>query len=293
MSETETRNKNYMNIEEWDNKSILSGLMESQNKAFTAVKSSLGEIEKAVSLAVAKINSHSSSKIIYVGSGTSGRIGMLDGVELIPTFGWPSDRLKFCFSGKDVSKPSEGSEDDIELARNDFNKSNVSLNDVVICIAASGTTKYTVTILEMAKKMGSLTIAIFNNNKSSLLDSADIKIYLPSGAEFVAGSTRLSAGTSQKISLNLFSTCLMIRLHKVYKGFMVDMKVTNTKLRNRAESMVAEITSCDLSKAREILVKANYNIKLAILMLNNFSKEDSIKLLNDSGGNLHLSLIHI
>ena len=287
MSETETRNKNYKNIEEWDNKSILSGLMESQNKAFTAVKSSLGEIEKAVSLAVEKINSHSSSKIIYVGSGTSGRIGMLDGVELIPTFGWPSDRLKFCFSGKDVSKPSEGSEDDIELARNDFNKSNVSLNDVVICIAASGTTKYTVTILEMAKKMGSLTIAIFNNNKSSLLDSADIKIYLPSGAEFVAGSTRLSAGTSQKISLNLFSTCLMIRLHKVYKGFMVDMKVTNTKLRNRAESMVAEITSCDLSKAREILVKANYNIKLAILMLNNFSKEDSIKLLNDSGGNLH------
>ena len=287
MSETETRNKKYMNIEEWDNKSILSGLMESQNKAFTAVKSSLGEIEKAVSLAVEKINSHSSSKIIYVGSGTSGRIGMLDGVELIPTFGWPSDRLKFCFSGKDVSKPSEGSEDDIELARNDFNKSNVSLNDVVICIAASGTTKYTVTILEMAKKMGSLTIAIFNNNKSSLLDSADIKIYLPSGAEFVAGSTRLSAGTSQKISLNLFSTCLMIRLHKVYKGFMVDMKVTNTKLRNRAESMVAEITSCDLSKAREILVKANYNIKLAILMLNNFSKEDSIKLLNDSGGNLH------
>ena len=287
MSETETRNKKYMNIEEWDNKSILSGLMESQNKAFTAVKSSLGEIEKAVSLAVTKINSHSSSKIIYVGSGTSGRIGMLDGVELIPTFGWPSDRLKFCFSGKDVSKPSEGSEDDIELARNDFNKSNVTSNDVVICIAASGTTKYTVTILEMAKKMGSLTIAIFNNNKSSLLDSADIKIYLPSGAEFVAGSTRLSAGTSQKISLNLFSTCLMIRLHKVYKGFMVDMKVTNTKLRNRAERMVAEITSCDLPKAREILVKANYNIKLAILMLNNFSKEDSIKLLNDSGGNLH------
>ena len=146
MSETETRNKDYINIEEWDNKSILSGLMESQNKAFTAVKSSLGEIEKAVSLAVAKINSHSSSKIIYVGSGTSGRIGMLDGVELIPTFGWPSDRLKFCFSGKDVSKPSEGSEDDIELARNDFNKSNILSNDVVICIAASGTTKYTVTI---------------------------------------------------------------------------------------------------------------------------------------------------
>ena len=109
------------NIEEWNNKSILSGLMESQQKAFDSVKNSLGEIENAVSLAVKKIQKHSSSKIVYVGSGTSGRIGMLDGVELIPTFGWSNERLKFCFSGKDVSKPSEGSEDDIELAKNDFN----------------------------------------------------------------------------------------------------------------------------------------------------------------------------
>ena len=147
MSETELRNINYANIEQWDNESILSGLMKSQLKAFDSVENSLGEIENAVSLAVKKIQKHSSSKIVYVGSGTSGRIGMLDGVELIPTFGWPNERLKFCFSGKDVSKPSEGSEDDIELAKNDFKKSNITSNDVVICIAASGTTKYTVEIL--------------------------------------------------------------------------------------------------------------------------------------------------
>ena len=107
MSETEVRNINYAKIEEWDNASILSGLMKSQQKAFDSVKNSLGEIENAVSLAVKKIQKHSSSKIVYVGSGTSGRIGMLDGVELIPTFGWSKERLKFCFSGKDVSKPSE------------------------------------------------------------------------------------------------------------------------------------------------------------------------------------------
>ena len=286
MSETEVRNINYANIEKWDNTSILSGLMKSQQKAFDSVKNSLGEIENAVSLALQRLQNYSSSKIVYVGSGTSGRMGMLDGVELIPTFGWPNERLKFCFSGKDLSKPSEKSEDDIELARNDFNKSNITSSDVVICIAASGTTKYTVSILEMAKKIGALTIAIFNN-KSSLLNNADAKIYLSSGSEFLAGSTRLAAGTSQKITLNLFSTCLMIRLHKVYKGFMVDMKVTNSKLRNRAEKMVSEITACDLSKARKILVDTNYNIKLSILMLNNYSKEEALKLLHQSSGNLH------
>ncbi len=287
MSETEIRNKKYVNIEEWDNKSILSGLMESQQKAFDTVKNSLGEIESAVSLAVKKIQKYKSSQIVYVGSGTSGRIGMLDGVELIPTFGWPNNRLKFCFSGKDVSKPSEGSEDDIELAKNDFQKSNITSNDVVICVAASGTTKYTVAILEMAKKIGAMTIAIFNNNKSTLLNKADVKIYLSSGSEFLAGSTRLAAGTSQKITLNLFSTCLMIRLHKVYKGFMVDMKVSNAKLRKRAESMLSEITSCDIFRAHEILVETNYNIKLSILMLNNYSKDEAMKLLNDNDGNLH------
>ena len=261
--------------------------MESQQKAFDSVKNSLGEIEIAVSLAVKKIQKYKSSQIVYVGSGTSGRIGMLDGVELIPTFGWPNNRLKFCFSGKDVSKPSEGSEDDIELAKNDFQKSNITSNDVVICVAASGTTKYTVAILEMAKKIGAMTIAIFNNNKSTLLNKADVKIYLSSGSEFLAGSTRLAAGTSQKITLNLFSTCLMIRLHKVYKGFMVDMKVSNAKLRKRAENMLSEITSCDISRAHEILLETNYNIKLSILMLNNYSKGEAIKLLNDNDGNLN------
>ena len=286
MSETEKRDKKNINIEEWDNESILSGLMDSQHEAFDAVKSSLVDIEKAVSLAVTKIQNNSSSQIVYVGSGTSGRIGILDGVELIPTFGWPNERLKFCFSGKDVSKPSEGSEDDIELAKNDFHKSNITSKDVVICVAASGSTKYAVSILDMAKQIGALTIAIFNN-KSALLNKADINIYLNTGSEFLAGSTRLAAGTSQKITLNLFSTCLMIRLHKVYKGFMVDMKVTNSKLRDRAENMVAEITSCDLSKAHKILVETNYNIKLSILILNDYSKEEAIKLLNDSYGNLH------
>jgi len=286
MSETEKRDKKNINIEEWDNKSILSGLMDSQHEAFDAVKSSLVDIEKAVSLAVTKIQNNSSSQIVYVGSGTSGRIGILDGVELIPTFGWPNERLKFCFSGKDVSKPSEGSEDDIELAKNDFHQSNITSKDVVICVAASGTTKYAVSILNMAKQIGALTIAIFNN-KSALLNKADVNIYLNTGSEFLAGSTRLAAGTSQKITLNLFSTCLMIRLNKVYKGFMVDMKVTNSKLRDRAENMVAEITSCDLSKAHKILVETNYNIKLSILILNDYSKEEAIKLLNDSYGNLH------
>ena len=136
MSETEIRNKNHIDIEEWDNKSILLGLMDSQHKAFNAVKSSLSEIENAVSLALQRLQNYSSSKIVYVGSGTSGRMGMLDGVELIPTFGWPNERLKFCFSGNNLSKPSEKSEDDIQIAKNDFKMKFVNNNSAITHKAA-------------------------------------------------------------------------------------------------------------------------------------------------------------
>ena len=286
MYETEIRNNEFENIEKWSNELILKRMLESQRNAFDAVKNNLKPIEKAVSLAVKKLKNYN-SKIVYVGAGTSGRIGILDGVELIPTFGWPKNRVNFCFSGIDVKKASEGSEDNIKLALKHFKEVDITEHDVVLFLAASGSTIYTNTILEKSKSLGALTVSFSNNKKSKLLESSDVSIYLNTGHEFLAGSTRLSAGTSQKIALNLFSTCLMIRLNKVYKGFMVDMKVTNSKLRNRAENMVTEITASDPTKAREILDDTNYNIKLSILMLNNYSKEEALKLLHQSSGNLH------
>ena len=289
MYETEIRNKEFEDIEKWNNKLILKTMLESQNNAFDAVKKDLKSIETAVSLATKKLK-NDSAKIVYVGAGTSGRIGILDGVELIPTFGWPENRIDFCFSGIDVKRASEGSEDNIELALNHFKKVNIRKDDVVLCLAASGSTIYTNTILEKSKSLGALTISFSNNKKSKLLVSSDVSIYLNTGHEFLAGSTRLSAGTSQKIALNLFSTCLMIRLNKVYKGFMVDMKATNAKLRRRAEKMLVDITSCDPLKANKTLLKTDYNIKLSIMMINNFSKKKALEALEKTEGNIDKAL---
>lgn len=289
MVKTEERNIDFENIEKWDNASILKGMLISQEAAILAVEKASKSIENAISLAEETLK-NDKSKIIYVGAGTSGRIGILDGVELIPTFGWPEERVDFCFSGVEVKKTSEGSEDDKELADKHFKNTKIKKGDVVLCLAASGSTIYTKTIIKKSKEVGAITISFSNNIKSSLSQYSDVSIFLNTGAEFLAGSTRLSAGTSQKIALNMFSTCLMIRLNRVYKGFMVEMKATNIKLKLRAEKILSDITNCNLQKARKVLEENNYNIKLSLMIINKFPKDKALKVLNECNGNLHKAL---
>ena len=289
MVKTEERNIDFENIEKWDNASILKGMLISQEAAILAVEKASKSIENAISLAEETLK-NDKSKIIYVGAGTSGRIGILDGVELIPTFGWPEERVDFCFSGVEVKKTSEGSEDDKELADKHFKNTKIKKGDVVLCLAASGSTIYTKTIIKKSKEVGAITISFSNNVKSSLSQYSDVSIFLNTGAEFLAGSTRLSAGTSQKIALNMFSTCLMIRLNRVYKGFMVEMKATNIKLKLRAEKILSSITNCNLQKARKVLEENNYNIKLSLMIINKFPKDKALKVLNECNGNLHKAL---
>ena len=289
MVKTEERNIDFENIEKWDNASILKGMLISQEAAILAVEKASKSIENAISLAEETLK-NDKSKIIYVGAGTSGRIGILDGVELIPTFGWPEERVDFCFSGVEVKKTSEGSEDDKELADKHFKNTKIKKGDVVLCLAASGSTIYTKTIIKKSKEVGAITISFSNNVKSSLSQYSDVSIFLNTGAEFLAGSTRLSAGTSQKIALNMFSTCLMIRLNRVYKGFMVEMKATNIKLKLRAEKILSSITNCNLQKARKVLEENNYNNKLSLMIINKFPKDKALKVLNECNGNLHKAL---
>ena len=289
MVKTEERNIDFENIEKWDNASILKGMLKSQEAAILAVEKASKSIENAISLAEETLK-NDKSKIIYVGAGTSGRIGILDGVELIPTFGWPEERVDFCFSGVEVKKTSEGSEDDKELADKHFKNTKIKKGDVVLCLAASGSTIYTKTIIKKSKEVGAITISFSNNIKSSLSQYSDVSIFLDTGPEFLAGSTRLSAGTSQKIALNMFSTCLMIRLNRVYKGFMVEMKATNIKLKLRAEKILSDITNCNLQKARKVLEENNYNIKLSLMIINKFPKDKAVKVLNECNGNLHKAL---
>jgi len=286
MKETEKKNKSFDTIENWEIKKLLEELLQSQIKSFNAVKNALNEIELAVSSSLKKIKKRN-SKIVYVGAGTSGRIGALDGVELIPTFGWPDDRVQFCFSGDDPLKATEGSEDSEELAVEHFNKKNINQDDVVIGLAASGSTKYTLKIIELSRNMGALTIGISNNKNSLLLNVAEMKICLETGSEFLAGSTRLAAGTSQKIALNLFSTSLMIKLNRVYKGFMIDVVASNEKLKKRSQYILSEITGCSEETAIKLLKQTNYNIRLSLMLYHNYTIEDAQKILEENDNDLH------
>ena len=286
MKDTEKKEAIYGNIETWETHKLLEELLQSQTKSFNAVKNALNEIELAVSSSLKKIKKKN-SKIIYVGAGTSGRIGALDGVELNPTFGWPNDRVQFCFSGDDPLKASEGSEDSEELAVEHFNNKNINQDDVVIGLAASGSTKYTLKIIELSKNIGALTIGISNNKNSLLLNIAEMKICLETGSEFLAGSTRLAAGTSQKIVLNLFSTSLMIKLNRVYKGFMIDVVASNEKLKKRSQYILSEITGCSEETAIKFLKKTNYNIRLSLMLFHNYTIEDAQKILEENDNDLH------
>jgi len=289
--ETEFRSARYEGLETWSSHEILSALLGGQHQALNAVFAALPKLNEAISAAVLRL-SNEVGRIIYVGAGTSGRLAVLDGIELTPTFGWPVERLKYLFAGGDAgfSHAIEGAEDDAQAGRAEILALNPTFDDIVIGLAASGTTPYTRAAIKAARKAGALTISFANNPQAPLLNDAEFGILLRSGAEVLSGSTRLGAGTSQKIALNLFSTTLMIGLNKVHQGYMVDMQASNEKLILRAQRMVMEITGCDLQKATFALEKSDYHTKLAVLIVQGQDKDEALSALKRHNGNLAAAL---
>ena len=205
------------------------------------------EIMLTIKDTITKLTSHLKlsdvSRLIYVGAGTSGRIGIQDGVELYPTFGWPLERLDFIIAGgyQALFKPIENAEDDITEAKKIFEEKNINKFDVVFGIAASGNTPFTCKFLELSNKVNAMTIAISNNPTGRLLGYGDIKLILNTKQEILAGSTRLKAGTAQKICLNIISTMVMTNLGFVKKGKMSNLIATNDKLKNRKKLIQNEL----------------------------------------------------
>ena len=236
---TETILKSELHIDTLNNSQALNVMINNHLRAFDEVKNSLNAIELAVTRIVSFLSKNPKSKIIYVGAGTSARIAVQDGVELYPTFGWPSKRVRFIIAGgkKALTKSIEGAEDLKNQNIHEIVKNIIKPIDVVIGLAASGSTKFTVDVIKLANKSGALTIGISNNVKSELERNAMIPIILNTGAEVVAGSTRLKAGTAQKICLNLISTLVMTRLGKVKKGMMNNLIATNRKLFKRKKQI--------------------------------------------------------
>lgn len=289
--ETERRSPRFDGLDGWPTRDVLQALLGGQVQALHAVSAALPALDEAVTAAADRLRS-STGRLIYAGAGTSGRLAMLDGVELTPTFGWPHDRVAYLFAGGEggLQVAVEGAEDDRRAAAREITELSVGPDDVVIGIAASGTTPYTCQILEIARASGALTIAMASNAPSPLLEVAELPVILASGAEVLAGSTRLGAGTAQKAALNLFSTALMVRLNKVHRGYMVDMQATNEKLQGRAKRMVREITGCDEHTAVKALAETGGHTKSAVLVASGCSATKAEELLSLYDGNLGRAL---
>jgi N-acetylmuramic acid 6-phosphate etherase len=236
---TEALPENDLHVDKLQTSDALSLMLESQAGAIPALQAALPAIEKAAIAAYHKLSMTSHGRLIYAGAGTSARIGFQDGAELLPTFSWPKSRIEFLIAGGQLALLGaiENAEDDADAGATDFAKIEAGVDDVVIGLAASGQTPYTLGVMSAAQNAGAITIGIANNPDTPLLKATSYPILLATGGEIIAGSTRLKAGTSQKICLNLISNIIMVKMGFVANGMMVAMVPTNEKLRRRREQI--------------------------------------------------------
>lgn len=263
---TEARNPRTASIDRCDTLAVLQLLHAEDASVAAVVRAALPQLALAVDAAVAALRAQ--GRLIYVGAGTSGRLGVLDAVECVPTFGVEPWQVVGLIAGGDeaLRRAIEGAEDDSSAGRRDLEALQPSPHDLVVGLAASGRTPYVLGALEAAHGAGACTAAIACSEPSPLLEAADIPIPLVVGPEAIAGSTRLKAGTAQKMALNLLSTATMVRLGKVYGNLMVDVRVTNRKLARRAVGIVCEVTGVEEAKAARLLAETGWRVKPAIVM---------------------------
>jgi N-acetylmuramic acid 6-phosphate etherase len=258
--------------------------------AVAAVRAELAAIERAALAIETRLRGN--GRLVYVGAGTSGRLAVQDGAELIPTFNWPSERLLLLMAGgKDaLLRATEGAEDETDAAKRAIQEHDIGAADAVVAVAASGTTPFTLACMREAKRCGALAVGIANNRSTPILEEADCPIWLDTGAEPIAGSTRMKAGTAQRVTLNLLSTLVMIRLGRVYKGLMVDVQAINAKLVERTASILHRLSGRSSEEVHDALARAGGNIKIAMLLLQGCTIDQAAALLERSGGRLRTAL---
>jgi N-acetylmuramic acid 6-phosphate etherase len=263
---TEQRNPRTADIDRLSTQEILQLINEEDATVAAAVRNALPAVAQAVDAITERLRD--GGRLIYVGAGTSGRLGVLDAAECVPTFGVQPGLVRALIAGGDVAITGsvEGAEDDSQAGRDDLLAIDISNQDVVVGIAASGRTPYVLGALEAANEAGALTIAISCNLPAPLLEIAQIGIAAPVGPEVIGGSTRMKAGTAQKLILNMLSTATMIQLGKVYSNLMVDVKVTNQKLAERARRIVSEIAGVSDERALQLLTQTGNEVKTAIVV---------------------------
>lgn len=291
---TESRNQNTLNIDKVSTLEMVKMINNEDKKVAEAVEAELPRIAEAIDEIAIRMNK--GGRLIYIGAGTSGRLGILDASECPPTYGVSEELVQGVIAGghEAIFRAKEGAEDSKELAVEDLNNKKITENDIIVGLAASGRTPYVIGGLEYANKVGAMTIAITCNAGSEVSKAAKISIAPVVGPEVVTGSTRLKSGTAQKLVLNMLSTGTMIKLGKVYGNLMVDVRATNEKLVERAKKIVCEATGVTREEAGKYLEETNYDVKLSIFMiLSKLEQEEARKVLENSKGYIAEALKNI
>jgi N-acetylmuramic acid 6-phosphate etherase len=284
--DTEDRPKRYRDADTWPAERSLAAMLDSQMAAFRAVRHALPELARAAEAAAERLGR--GGRLVYAGAGASGRLAVQDGVELHPTFGWPRERLCYLIAGGEAAlvRSIEGAEDDASAGAAAVDGLALGAADVLVAVAASGRTAFTCAAQARARAAGAMTIGLANNPGTPLLEQAEIPVLLATGPEFLAGSTRMTAGTAQKIALNLLSTQTMMALGRVYQGFMVDVIPSNAKLVARAKGIVQALTGCAPAQAAALWERAGGDLKVAVLLADCLGVDEAKARLEAAGGNL-------
>jgi N-acetylmuramic acid 6-phosphate etherase len=264
---TESPHPSHEDLDAYSSVALVHAFVDDQAVAVAAVRAAGPSLAAVIDAALPRLRA--GGRLVHVGAGTSGRLGVLDGVELLPTFSWPTYRSVGLLAGgpRAMFVSVEGAEDDGSQGAADIRAAEVAANDVVLLIAASGSTPYTLGAARAAAAASALTVGIANNPGAPLLQAVRHPVLLDTGPEVISGSTRLKAGTAQKIALNTISSALMVRLHKVYGNLMVDVQASNAKLRQRALMLTVHATGAASDEARAALTACGGQVKPAIVML--------------------------
>ena len=282
---TESRNQNTLDIDQVSTLEMVKKINDEDKKVAIAVENELYQIAKAIDSIVGRMKK--GGRLIYIGAGTSGRLGILDASECPPTYGVSEELVQGIIAGgqEAIFRAKEGAEDSKELAIIDLKDKNINENDTIVGLAASGRTPYVIGGLEYANEIGALTVSVTCNKDSGVAKVSQISIAPVVGPEAVTGSTRLKSGTAQKLVLNMLSTGVMIKMGKVYGNLMVDVKATNEKLVERSKKIVCEATGVSIQESEEVLKETDFDVKLAIFMiLSNLEKEVAKERLENSNG---------
>lgn len=286
---TESSNDSSTNIDLMDNMEILKVMNNEDKTVAYSVEKQLHNISSAVDIIV-KALEENGGRLIYIGAGTSGRLGVLDASECPPTFNTPKGLIVGLIAGGDsaLRNSMEGIEDIYDEGVKDLKKINFNANDVLVGIAASGRTPYVIGALKYAREIKAKTISVTCNSSAEISKHADVAIEVVVGPEIITGSTRLKAGTAQKMVLNMLTTATMIKLGKTFKNYMIDVRAQNEKLKNRAQNMLVELLDISIKQADELLKMTSWNVKEALVMAKTSKEYHEVKkLLKESKGRVY------